>query len=128
MPFSFEQAKKRISELIKLIHGHDQLYYLKQKPKISDAEYDRLFQELKTLENEFPDLKQKDSPTQKVSGGVAKGFQKLRHLAPLLSLDNVFDLDSLTAFDKRVKKELGQDQIEYACEYKYDGVSIALIY
>lgn len=123
-----DQAKKQILALTRLIREHDHLYYLKQKPKIADAEYDRLFQELKNLENEFPDLRQKDSPTQKVSGGITKGFQKLKHISPLLSLDNVFDFDSLTVFDKRIKKELGQDQIEYVCEYKYDGVSVALIY
>lgn len=128
MSLSPQQAKKRISELVTLIREHDHLYYLKQKPKISDAEYDRFFQELKNLEEDFPQLKQKNSPTQKVAGGLTKGFQKLKHVSPLLSLDNVFDLESLATFDKRIKKELGQDQVEYACEYKYDGVSVALTY
>ncbi len=118
----------RINELIAEIRRHDELYYIKQKPTIADADYDKLFRELKKLEAQNPELVQADSPTQKVSGRAAAGFKKVRHKVPLLSLDSLFSRDEITAFDKRIKKDLDKDDVEYVCEYKFDGVSVCLTY
>jgi DNA ligase (NAD+) len=120
--------KKRAEELRALIRRHDALYYERQKPEISDEEYDKLLRELKSLEDTHPELVTKDSPTLKVSGKAAKGFKKIVHTTPLLSLDNVMSHEDLVAFDKRVKKELSRDDVAYTCEYKYDGVSVSLVY
>lgn len=128
MLISFESALKRAAELKKLLLHHDTLYYQKQSPIIADEEYDKLFHELKELETQHPDLITRDSPTQKVSGSVARGFSKIKHAVPLLSLDNIFDFDGLQALDKRIKKDLGGEAVEYTCEFKYDGVSVALMY
>ena len=122
------EAKTKVEKIKESIRHHDELYYVQQKPEISDAEYDKLFLELKKLESEFPELLKKDSPTQSVSGRAVKGFQKIRHKVPLLSLDNIFNVDDLRDFDERVKKELDKTAIEYTVEYKYDGVSISLNY
>lgn len=123
-----QDIKKRIHNLVKEIQKHDQLYYQKQQPQISDEQYDKLFHELKDLESRYPEFLSKDSPTQKVSGTITKGFQKLAHKKPLLSLDNVFDFSGLEAFDKRLKKDLEVSDLEYICEFKYDGISVGLTY
>lgn len=120
------QAKIKARELKKQIRHHDELYYVHQKPEISDAEYDKLFQELKKIERDFPELLTEDSPTQIVSGRAERGFKKIHHKVPLLSLDNLFNADDLKDFDDRVKKELDTKELEYTVEYKYDGVSISL--
>lgn len=117
-----------LATLRQTINKHDDLYYQKQKPVISDAEYDKLFHELKALEEKHPELITADSPTQKVSGKVQKGFKKITHQTPLLSLDNVFDFEGLAQFDKRIRKDLESDAIEYVVELKYDGVSVSLNY
>lgn len=122
------EAKKRISELTSEINRHDKLYYEKSRPVISDKAYDKLFQELKNLETKFPDLVDKNSPTQKVSGRATRGFNKVRHKVPLLSLDTLSSEKDILAFATRVKKELGQNDVEYICEYKFDGVSVCLVY
>lgn len=123
-----QNIKKRIGELRKTIAHHDELYYVQQKPQISDEEYDYLFRELKKLEEKHPEFISKESPTQKVAGRVSKGFRKLTHQTPLLSLDNITSFEELEQFDKRLKKELKKDKIEYTVEYKYDGVSVSLNY
>ena len=101
--------QKRIQELRSEIKKHDELYYVSSKPVISDAEYDRLFLELKKLEAEHPQLVTIDSPTQKVGGSVASNFTKLKHKVPLLSLDSHTDEEDALAFDKRIKKDLNSD-------------------
>ncbi len=123
-----QDIQKRIQCLIDEIKHHDELYYVLQQPSISDAEYDKLLRELKNLEETYPQYKQADSPTQKVAGRVAKGFKKVLHKTPLLSLDSLFEASEIDGFDRRIKKDLNTDHVEYVCEYKFDGVSVCLIY
>jgi DNA ligase (NAD+) len=123
----------RIAELRRQIRYHEERYYVANQPEVSDAEFDQLMQELQRLESEHPDLVSADSPTQRVSGRVAEGFQTVAHAEPMLSLDNAYDEDELRAFDDRVRRGLSQAggapaRVEYVAELKIDGVSIALTY
>src|ERR1035438_190012 len=119
---------KRVEKLRETIRYHDKKYYDEAKPEISDFEYDQLYRELKDLEEEYPSLKSKDSPTQKVSETTGKHFKTVAHRVPMLSLDNTYSLEELQEFDERVKKGLGDEKYRYVCELKIDGVSIELIY
>ncbi|HUU70354.1 MAG TPA: NAD-dependent DNA ligase LigA, partial [Planctomycetota bacterium] len=100
-------AAQRIDELRKEIRHHDYLYYVLDKPAISDEEYDRLFAELVELESQFPDLVTPDSPTQRVGGQPAEAFEKVEHVAPMLSLESTFELKKVQDFDRRVRKAVG---------------------
>lgn len=122
------ETKKRALELQKEIRRHDKLYYDQAAPEISDFEYDKLYRELKELEEAHPSLVTKDSPTQKVAESTGKHFKTLPHRVPMLSLDNTYSLEELQEFDERVKKGLGGEGHEYVCELKIDGVSVELIY
>ncbi len=122
------QAEKRIEELRKQLDEHNYFYYVLDKPKITDAEYDGLMRELTVLEREFPELITPESPTQRVGGQPAKGFDSVRHLAPMLSLSNAFSAHDLLDFDKRVKNGLAGEQPEYVVELKIDGLAISLLY
>ncbi|MGH7792954.1 MAG: DNA ligase LigA-related protein, partial [Thermodesulfobacteriota bacterium] len=104
---SGEKANQRIQELRREIERHDYLYYLKDTPGISDAEYDALMEELKSLEALYPDLVTPDSPTQRVSGSVAEGFKAVPHRVPMMSIDNILTEEEAFEFDKRVKRFLG---------------------
>lgn len=121
------QAKKRISELRTLTEYYAGKYYDEDSPEISDFEYDMLMLELRELENQFPQFISKESLTQKVGGTLKEGFQKVEHEVPLQSLQDVFGIGDLKAFDNRVKKQIGKD-IEYVVETKIDGLSVALEY
>ena len=123
-------AKIRIEELYALIDKANTDYYEKDSPTISDAEYDRLFRELEELEKTFPEFSKKDSPTNKVGGKALKTFSEVRHREPMLSLANAMDEGELRAFDERVKKALSihDTEIEYSCEFKFDGIAIELVY
>ncbi len=123
-----EEAKKRLAELRKELHRHSYLYYVLNKPEISDYEYDRMFQELLALERKFPDLVTPDSPSQRVGAEPAKEFKTVYHKIPMLSLGNAFDEEDLIAFDKRVKKEAGVDSVEYVTELKMDGLAVSVRY
>ncbi len=124
-----KEAKKRILELRELINYHNYRYYVLDSPEISDEKYDRLFQELKELEKQFPELITPDSPTQRVGGQPLPEFKQIEHRIPMLSLDNVFNEEELRDFDARVKKMLKTDRgIEYVCEPKLDGLAVELIY
>lgn len=123
-----QQAQKSIQDLTKKINHHNDLYYQKHKTEISDFEFDQLLEQLIALENQFPDLKQPDSPTQRVGGTITKEFQTVYHQYPMLSLGNTYSREELTDFDSRVAKGLDGDAYEYFCELKFDGVSISLIY
>jgi len=123
----------RITELRSQIRHHEERYYVANQPEISDAEFDELLRELQQLEAEHPDLVSADSPTQRVSGRVAEGFQTVAHAEPMLSLDNAYDEDELRAFDDRVRRGLSEGgvapaSVDYVAELKIDGVSIALTY
>ena len=123
-----EYAKKRIAELRKQTQYYADKYYDEDKPEISDFEYDLLMVELRNLENEFPDLIDKDSLTQKVGGHVKEGFEKVEHEVPLQSLQDVFTIEDLRLFDTRVRKDTGVDEIDYCVEAKIDGLSVAIEY
>lgn len=122
------EAKKRIEVLIDKINYYNNLYYQKSKSDISDLEFDQLLQELASLENEYPQLKQPDSPTQRVGGTISKEFETVVHRYPMLSLGNTYSEEELRDFDGRVAKGLDGLPYEYFCELKFDGVSISLGY
>lgn len=126
---SWEEAQQRIEELRPEIERHNYLYYVESNPEVSDAEYDALMGELKRLESLYPELITPDSPTQRVSGSVAKGFKPVEHRVPMMSIDNISTERGAFEFDKRVKRLLGiTEEIEYTAEPKFDGVSVSLTY
>jgi DNA ligase (NAD+) len=122
------QAEKRIEELRTELRRHEHLYYVMDTPAISDAEYDGLINELRRLETQHPELVTPDSPTQRVGGKPAEGFQKVRHSRPMLSLDNTYSEEELRDWDRRVRELAGNLQVEYTAELKLDGLSLALHY
>ncbi|MCW5936315.1 MAG: NAD-dependent DNA ligase LigA [Fimbriimonadaceae bacterium] len=123
------EAAQRAAWLREEIERHNRLYYLEDKPQISDDEYDRLFHELVALEEEHPSLRTPDSPTQRVGGPPVEKFHPHKHREPMLSLDNAFQDASLVAFDERIKRLLNRtDDIDYFVELKFDGLSISLTY
>lgn len=127
---------QRLEALRKEIHRHDQLYYVKNRPEISDEAYDRLFRELTHLEEAHPDLITPDSPTQRIGAAPQTDLKKVRHERPMLSLDSITNADDVRAFDKRVRRELGreldrdltQETVHYTVEPKFDGLSVELVY
>jgi len=120
---------ERIEALREEIRHHEHLYYVLDDPKISDADYDALTRQLIELEKEHPELITPDSPTQRVGGKPKEGFPKVAHSRPMLSLDNVMSEEELRDWDRRVRALAGKDaEISYVCEYKLDGLSLALHY
>src|SRR5438093_3732932 len=122
------EARKRIESLSEEIRGHDHRYYVLNQPAVSDAQYDRLMRELIGLEEQFPDLKSPDSPTQRVSGELRTAFQKTRHAGAMLSLDSLRSADEVREFDGRVRKALEVETVAYVAEPKFDGLSVELVY
>lgn len=125
---SAESAYRRILELREEIARHDHRYDVLDDPTITDAEYDRLMQELRQLEEAYPQFHDDTSPTQRVGGAVAEGFSEVVHAIPMLSLDNAFSGEELEAFDARVRRATGADVVEYVVEPKIDGLGISLTY
>ena len=125
---SHEDPAARALELRAEIRRHEHLYYVLDTPAISDAEYDRLVNELKRIEAEHPELVTPDSPTQRVGGKPAEGFQKVRHSRAMLSLDNAYSEEELRDWDRRVHELAGDLPVEYTTELKLDGLSMALHY
>ena len=123
-----QDVRKRIKQLRDEIRKHDHLYYVLNRPKISDRQYDKLFAELKALEEANPQFITPDSPTQRVSERPLEGFTNVRHTVPMLSMDNTYSSDELRAFDERVEKGLGNEDYDYVVERKIDGVAISLRY
>ena len=121
-------ARKQIEKLRQEINRHNYLYYVEARPEISDHDYDLLYKQLQQLETENPELTTPDSPTQRVGGEPLKEFKSVRHLQPMLSLDNTYNFDELREFDARVRKHLPDEKVEYVLEPKIDGVSISLRY
>lgn len=124
-------SEARIQELRDEINRHNYLYYVLDRPEISDAEYDRLFRELTRLEKEFPDLVTPDSPTQRIGAAPLEKFAQVTHRVPMLSLEDAFGEEEMRDFDERVKRFLGLsagNEIEYVCEPKMDGLAVELIY
>jgi DNA ligase (NAD+) len=124
---SYSAAKDYIDELRREIRRHDYLYYVKDRPEISDEAYDRLFDALKRLEQRFPDLTTPDSPTQRVGAKPQEQFRVVEHMAPMLSLDATREEAEVRRFDERVRKSLN-GAARYLLEEKFDGASVELVY
>lgn len=120
--------EKQIAELRRQIRRHEHLYYVLDAPEISDYDFDQLMHRLQQLEREHPELVTPDSPTQRVGGQPAQEFRKVRHAAPMMSLDNTYSVEELSDFDRRVRELSGLDKVEYLAELKLDGLSMSLIY
>lgn len=123
-----ESIRRRVEVLRKEIDYHNYRYYVLDSPVIPDVEYDRLMEELKRLEAQYPELITPDSPTQRVGAPPAKEFRQVRHAIPMLSLDNVFDEAGFRDWDRRVREGLGQEEVEYAGEPKFDGLAVSVLY
>jgi len=123
-----EGAYQRIEQVRELIRHHDTLYYVRNQPEITDAEYDVLFRELQQLETAHPELIAMDSPTQRVGTAPAEGFTTIVHAVPMLSLGNALNIDEIGAFDQRVRKALDLQTVVYVAEPKLDGLSVELVY
>ena len=121
-----EQAKLRIEELTKLLTYHSHQYYVLDNPEISDYEYDMMLRELKDLEEKYPQFRDPASPTTRVIGNVAEGFESVTHIVPMQSLNDAFSKEEVLDFDKRVRDSVGD--VEYVTEYKIDGLSVSLEY
>jgi DNA ligase (NAD+) len=121
-------ARRRAEELREALRHHDYLYYVLDQPEISDAVYDKLYQELKGLEERFPKLITPDSPTQRVGGEPRPGFSEVEHLTLMLSLDSSDDEGDVRRFDTRIRLALGDTVVDYVAEPKLDGLSLELVY
>ncbi|MFZ0758532.1 MAG: NAD-dependent DNA ligase LigA [Candidatus Sulfotelmatobacter sp.] len=128
MPSAAKDIEKEIVSLREKIRRHEYLYYVVDNPEISDAEFDKLMRRLKDLEAEHPELITPDSPTQRVGGKPREGFVKVPHSSPMLSLDNTYSEDELRDWERRVHELSGRSEVDYVCELKLDGMSLALIY
>ncbi len=123
-----KDVEKKIEALREKIRHHEYLYYAVDNPEISDLEFDKLMRQLKDLETEHPELITADSPTQRVGGKPREGFVKVPHSSPMLSLDNTYSEEELRDWDRRVHELSGLREVDYVCELKLDGMSLALIY
>ena len=128
MPSTKKSIDDKIEALREKIRHHEHLYYVLDDPRISDGEFDALMNELKQLESENPQLVTPDSPTQRVGGKPREGFVKVSHSSPMLSLDNTYNEEDLRNWERRVHELTGRKDIEYVCELKLDGMSLALRY
>ncbi len=123
-----ETAKSTILQLTSDINYHNELYYQKSNPEISDFDFDMMLEKLIALEEKFPEFRFPDSPSQRVGGTITKSFNTVRHQIPMLSLGNTYSPQELSDFDKRIAKGLGESTYSYVCELKFDGVAISIIY
>ncbi len=123
-----EEVKEKIEKLRSELRRHSYLYYVLERPEITDYEFDHMYRALVDLEKEYPELVTPDSPTQRVGAKASEDFQKVRFRKPMLSLTNAFSADELRDFDRRVKTGLGEEKVEYITELKIDGLSMNLIY
>jgi DNA ligase (NAD+) len=122
------EAAARAEFLRTELHRHNRLYYVEATPVISDKEFDMLLRELQDIEAQFPDLLTDDSPTQRVGGAPIEGFTQIKHSVPMMSLDNTYSEEELTAFFARLQKGLGREKIDCVVEPKVDGVAITIRY
>lgn len=123
-----DALSQRLEALRDQIRFHQQQYFVKDQPTISDAEYDALFRELQALEAEHPEHVTPHSPTQRVGGAVAEGFASVQHAAPMLSLDNAMNVEALREFEERLQRLLPKQHWRYVVEPKIDGLGVALLY
>jgi len=122
-----QQAQVRIDELRKALNQHNYNYYVKSDPSISDFEYDLMMKELQSLESQFPQFDDENSPSRRVGSDLNREFESFVHRFPMLSLGNTYSREELAEFDQRVQKVVGAE-VNYFCELKYDGVAVALTY
>lgn len=123
------ETANRVEQLRQAINEHNYRYYVLDDPQVPDAEYDRLFRELQALEASHPELVTDDSPTRRVGANAETSFEEVVHRIPMLSLDNAFSDEELQDFDRRIRDRLKtDDQIEYVCEPKLDGLAVSLHY
>ena len=121
--------ERKVKELRSLIEKHNYHYYILDNPIISDGEWDNLFKELENIESDYPDLINRNSPTQRVGVTPLDSFNTIEHSKPMLSLSNAMDDQELDLFDERIKKLLERnDNIEYMAEPKLDGIGVELVY
>ena len=123
-----KDIEKKIEHLREQIRHHEHRYYVLDDPEITDGQFDQLMNELKRMEAEHPELVTPDSPTQRVGGKPREGFVKVPHSSPMLSLDNAYSEDDLRDWERRVHELSGRREIDYVCELKLDGMSLALHY
>jgi DNA ligase (NAD+) len=128
MSAAIKDAEKKIDALRDKIRHHEYLYYVLDQPEVTDLDFDKLMEQLKALESQYPKLIIPDSPSQRVGGQPREGFVKVAHSSPMLSLDNTYSEDELRAWERRVHELSGRKDIDYVCELKLDGMSLALIY
>jgi DNA ligase (NAD+) len=128
MPPKALHGQSDIERLREEIRHHEYRYYVLDDPEVSDAEFDRLMNQLKKLEAEHPELVTPDSPTQRVGGKPREGFAKVAHSVPMLSLDNAYNEEELRNWERRVHEQSGRNDVEFVCELKLDGMSLALRY
>ena len=128
LPFDTTDLGREVGRLRDELRRHEELYYVRDSPEISDAEYDALLRRLQQLEEQHPELVTPDSPTQRVGGRPAEGFAEYVHHRPMLSLDNSYNLEDLRAFDERCRRLADNRRLEYVAELKIDGLSISLHY
>lgn len=124
----FNEAKKRHEELVKILERYSYEYYVLDNPTVSDEEYDIKMVELENIENEFPELITRNSPTQRIIGQVLTGFSKITHKERMLSLADVFNIDELKEWDEKLCKNLNRKSVEYTVELKIDGLAMSLVY
>ncbi|MFE4524626.1 NAD-dependent DNA ligase LigA [Cytobacillus firmus] len=120
-------AEKKVKDLHNLLNQYNYEYHVLDQPSVPDAEYDRLMRDLIELENQFPELKTEDSPTQRVGGEILDMFEKVKHQSQMLSLGNAFNEQDLRDFDRRVRQGAGEN-VSYVCELKIDGLAVSLRY
>lgn len=125
---NLERIKKEIEELREKIRYHDYKYYVENMPEISDQAYDALYRKLKELEEKYPQFITPDSPTQRIGGKPLEEFKTVKHRIPMLSMDNTYSEEEIRDFDRRVRKLLPKEEVNYVVELKIDGVSVSLIY
>ncbi len=124
-------VEQQMEQLKTQLQIHNHRYYVQDDPSVPDAEYDRLFMQLKQLEQQYPQLVTRDSPTQRVGAKPLGGFSQITHEMPMLSLDNAFNAEDMADFDRRVRDRLGLvegEAVTYACEPKLDGIAVSLLY
>ncbi len=127
-PLSKKHPEQRIHKLREEINYHEKKYYIENDPQISDYEFDMLMKELDKLEKQFPHLITPESPTQRVGEQPLSGFASVEHSLPMLSLDNCYSFEELEDFEKRIKKILPDEKIEYVAELKIDGLGVSVKY
>src|SRR5882762_8024270 len=120
--------RRDVDALREKIRHHEHRYYVLDNPEISDAEFDKLLNRLKKIEAEHPELVTPQSPTQRVGGKPREGFVKVAHSSPMLSLDNAYSEEELREWERRVHELSGRTDVEYVCELKLDGMSLAVLY